>query len=241
MKMELTSVLWHEIECGAYAADLDLWAELAQLHGDPVLDLGCGSGRVGLHLARRGHAVEGVDLDPALVAAFNERALGLPARAVEGDAGRFELGREFRLVLAPMQLLQLLDGEGERAACLARVAAHLSDGGLAAFAIVEELPAAAGPEAALPDAREANGWLYSSLPLEPALDPERIVVRRLRQTVSPAGELSEELNEVALRRLTASTLEREARAAGLRPVGRREVGPTDDHVGSTVVILEGGR
>ncbi|HEX2096652.1 MAG TPA: hypothetical protein VHF50_04725, partial [Solirubrobacterales bacterium] len=90
----------------------------------------------------------------------------------------------------------------------------------------------------LPDAREIDGWVYSSLPLESRIDDDAIVVRRLRQTVSPSGELSEELDEVRLRRLDASAVEHEAEAAGLRPVGRREIPATADHVGSTVVVLE---
>ncbi len=33
------AVVWHDVECGAYAADLPLWVELAAEHGGPVLDL----------------------------------------------------------------------------------------------------------------------------------------------------------------------------------------------------------
>jgi hypothetical protein len=80
--------------------------------------------------------------------------------------------------------------------------------------------------------------VYSSLPIEAAVDVGAIRVRRLRQTVSPAGELSEEVDEVLLQALDASTLEAEAELAGLAPAGRRVIPPTDDHVGSTVVLLE---
>jgi cyclopropane fatty-acyl-phospholipid synthase-like methyltransferase len=86
--------IWQDLECGGYTADLGLWDELASEAGGPVLDLGCGVGRVALHLGRRGHPVAGLDLDPELVAAFNERAAaeGLEARAASGDARDFELG-----------------------------------------------------------------------------------------------------------------------------------------------------
>ena len=40
------SVIWHDLECGAYAEDLPLWRALAAEHGDPVLDVGAGTGRV---------------------------------------------------------------------------------------------------------------------------------------------------------------------------------------------------
>jgi SAM-dependent methyltransferase len=231
--------IWHDVECGAYGADLPLWEELAAASGGPVLDLGCGTGRVALHLARRGHEVTGLDREPELVAELNRRAGELPARALVGDARVFELGeRGFALALAPMQLVQLLDDAGERAAFLARVATHLRPGGTAAVALVESVTPGVFSEAeAVPDSREVDGWLYASLPLETAVDAEKIVVRRLRRTVSPTGELSREDDRIELRVLAAATLEREAAAAGLAPAGRRAVAPTEDHVGSTVVLL----
>jgi SAM-dependent methyltransferase len=250
-----SDVVWHDVECGAYAADLELWEELATEREGAVLELGCGTGRVGLWLARRGHRVFGLDRDPALAEEFNARAktadfvfsgaYGLEktksaAVAGVGEASAFDLGEAFGLVLAPMQLVQLLEGADERAGCLRSAARHLRPGGLLALAIVEGVPADHAGEAApaLPDVREVDGWVYSSLPLETILDGERIVVRRLRQTVSPDGELDEEVDEIELRALTVEELEAEAAAVGLRPAGRREIPATEAHVGSTVVLLE---
>jgi SAM-dependent methyltransferase len=234
-------VIWHDLECGSYTADLALWEELSDEVGGPILDLGCGSGRVGLHLARYGHQVDGLDADADLVAAFNERALAaeLTATAIPGDAREFDLGKRYGFAMAPMQLIQLLAGRDERLACLSCVARHLTPGGRFAAAIVDEIPQAiAGAAPPLPDARELDGRVYSSLPLETAVDGGAIVVRRLRQTVSPTGELSEEVDEVHLRMLPAETLEAEGAEAGLRPAGRREIAAADAHVGSTVVLLE---
>lgn len=232
------TVIWHEVECGSYEADLRLWQELADEFGGPILDLGCGTGRVALHLAKRSHRVLGLDTDASLIAALIERAGELPAEAEARDARDFQLAVEFGLVLAPMQLMQLFEGPGERLRCLECVARHLADGGIAAFAIVEGVPSAVDHSPPLPDVCEANGWVYSSLPIETVVGDGEIVVRRLRQTVSPEGELSDEVDEVRLRVLDATTLEHEARAAGLRAAGRRFVPPTDAHVGSTVVVLE---
>lgn len=229
------SVIWHEVECGSYAADLPLWEELAERSG-PVLDLGCGTGRVAKHLARRGSEVVGLDANPAFVAELARDE----SEAVVGDARGFALEREFGLVLAPMQLVQLFADSDERVACLRCVAEHLADGGLAAFAIVESMPAPVDASPLLPDTREVEGWVYSSLPIEAVVEAEGIRVRRLRQTVSPAGELSEEVDDVVLRSLDAATLEREAAEAGLRAAGRRPIPATDEHVGSTVVLLSRG-
>jgi len=232
------SVLWHDLECGAYEADLPLWERLAAEAGGPILDLGCGTGRVALHLARRGHRVVGIDVDAGLVAATNERAEGLPAEAVTADAREFELDEEFGLAIGPMQLVQLLDGPDDLARCLDCVARHLEDGGTAAFAIVERLPEPVDGPPPLPDAREVDGWIHSSLPLETGADGERLVVRRLRQSVSPGGRLTEEVDEVALSALSSAELESAAIEARLVPAVREEIPATDDHVGSTVVVLE---
>lgn len=231
--------IWHDVECGAYAADLALWGELAEAGGGPVLDLGCGTGRVALHLARRGHEVTGLDRAAELVAALNERAAGLPARAEAGDARDFALERrDFALALAPMQLVQLFADERERAGFLGCVGDHLRPGGTLAVALVEDVLGGSTTEAeAIPDSREVDGWLYASLPLETAVDEETITVRRLRKTVSPVGELSRADDLIELQVLDAERLEREAAAAGLRAAQRRRIPPTEEHVGSTVVLL----
>lgn len=230
-------VIWHDVECGGYAADLPLWEALADDAAGPILELGCGTGRVSLHLARRGHDVSGLDSDPVLVEAFNRRADTLPARALAGDARDFTFEDRFALAIAPMQLIQLLSGSSQRAACLQRVAEHLGPGAPIALALVEEIPATADSPP-LPDAREVDGWVYSSLPLDVHRSGGSIVVSRLRQTVSPAGELRDAEDRIELQTLTADQLEAEGKEAGFRPSERRQIPETDAHVGSTVVILE---
>ena len=248
----LAEVVWHDAECGGYSADLGLWEELAEAAAGPVLDLGCGTGRVALHLARRGHEVVAVDREPALIDELGARAVGVPAEGTVADARNLDLGREFPLALAPMQLLQLLADEAERRRCLEAIARHLSPGGLAALAIVEDTlgePVSPfsrqarerrdGPPP-LPDTREVGGVVYSSLPLPTVVDDGAILVRRLRQTVAPDGRLEEEESTIALRELSAEQLESEAGRVGLEPLPRRQIAATADHVGSTVVVLRKG-
>jgi hypothetical protein len=139
-----------------------------------------------------------------------------------------------------MQFVQVLSGASERLAFLRCARRHLAPGGRLAVAIVDGMPAELIEKAAppLPDTREVGGWIYSSLPLDAALDAGTIVVRRLRQTVSPTGALSDELDEVPLRLLSIETIEAEAIEAGLAPAGRHVIPPTDSHVGSVVALLE---
>jgi len=231
------AAIWHDVECGAYAADLRVWDELADRCGDPILELGAGTGRLAIHLARRGHRVIGLDHDPELIAAQRERAAGLPVTPLLADARGFELPEPVALALAPMQLLQMLADRAERLACLDSIAAQLLPGGRLAAAMVEGMPEPEEGEPLLPDVREVDGWVYSSLPLEATVGPEHIVVHRLRQRVSPSGELTDIPDQVTICTLTADELEAEAAAVGLVPIERLYIDPTADHVGSTVVVL----
>lgn len=231
------AAIWHDVECGAYAADLGVWADLADRCGDPILELGAGTGRLAIHLARRGHRVIGLDSDEEMIAAQRERAAGLPVTPLLADARGFELPEPVALALAPMQLLQMLANRAERLSCLDSIAAQLLPGGRVAAAIVEGMPEPEEGEPLLPDVREVDGWIYSSLPLEAVVGPERIVVHRLRQKVSPTGALTDIPDQVTICTLTADRLEAEAAAVGLVPIERLHIDPTDDHVGSTVVVL----
>jgi SAM-dependent methyltransferase len=235
--MSGAAVVWHDVECGGYDADLPIWERLAVEAGGPVLELGCGTGRVALHLARRGHTVVGLDREAELVDSLRERGRDLPVEAVVGDVRQPGLEGAVALTIAPMQVLQLLDSAEDRARCLAATAAILPPGGRFAAAIVEGLPGQGDGAPPIPDVRDVEGWVYSSLPVDAAVDGGDIVIRRLRQTVSPAGDLQEEENEVRIHALSAERLEAEAGEAGLLPRERLPIPPTDLHVGSTVVVL----
>ena len=234
--------VWHDVECASYTADLEVWRELASAAAGPVLDLGCGTGRVALDLAERGHDVTGVDADPALVRALTTRARerGLRVHAQVADARTLALGARFALAIAPMQVVQLLGGEDARASMLAAARLHLARGALLAVAIADPFEGIPGDAMLppLPDVREADGWIYSSMPVAVRDEDSATAIDRLRQTVSPDGELSEAMFTIRLDRVAAGDFEDEGRRAGFRVMPRRSVPPTEDYVGSAVVMLE---
>ena len=237
------SVIWHDLECGAYAADMTLWRELADERGDPVLDVGAGTGRITLDLARRGHRVTALDHDPGLIAELERRAAGLEVTTVIADAREFALAERFPLIIVPMQTIQLLGGERGRLEFLACARRHLAPaGGLVAIAISEMLELYSmedGVAVPIPDIRELDGIVYSSQPTAVREDGEGFVLERLRETVAVDGERSAEQDVIHLDRLSAGTLEAEAAEVGLDPYRRHEIPPTTDHVGSVVVMLRG--
>jgi SAM-dependent methyltransferase len=234
------AVIWHDVECGSYAADLPLWRQLASHADGPILDLGAGTGRVALDLAAAGHAVTALDSDPVLLAALaaRSRERGLDVRCVEGDARRRPALGRFALVVAAMQFVQIMGGTAARAELLAGVADCLDEGGRFAAALAE-LDGAIAPEDALPpvpDVGERDGWVYSSLPLDVRPEPGGVAVERLRQRVSPGGDLAEERHTQLLDSLTPAQFESEVAAHGLRAVEWHRVPATADHVGSMVAV-----
>jgi SAM-dependent methyltransferase len=235
----MTEVLWHDIECSGYGLDLALWRELADREGSPVLDVGAGTGRVTLDLARRGHEVVALDVEPAFVAAVRHRGQGLAVHAVRADARAFALHRRFPLVLAPMQTVQLLGGSEARGRFLACARAHLTAGGLLAVALADALEAfdAEHGEPPAPDLRELDGTLYASRPIAVRDLGDRAAIDRLREVVHPDGRREVTENVVELDRVTPEELEIEAEAHGLRAQAAARLPPTLEYVGTTVVML----
>jgi SAM-dependent methyltransferase len=234
------SAIWHDLECGSYAQDIELWRSLVADHGDPVLDVGAGTGRIALDLARRGHRVTALDNDPELLAELARRADGVELETVLADARDFELGRRFALCLMPMQTIQLLGGGEGRMAFLRCAQRHLAAGGVLAIALSETLElyeVLDGGPAPLPDICEIDGIVYSSQPTAVRSDGEGFVLERRRETITAAGQRSVIENRIHLDHLTPERLEHEALAAGLSPAGYTSIPATPDYVGSTVAML----
>ena len=126
-------------------ADVTFYRELARRRGaQRILELGAGTGRVTIPLARDGRSVVALDQSRAMLARLHQRAERLPGPVasritpVTGDLRSFAVGGRFPLVIAAFNVLEHLYTRGEVTACLQRIAAHLAPGG--AFAFDVQLP-----------------------------------------------------------------------------------------------------
>jgi SAM-dependent methyltransferase len=126
--------------------DVAFWRRLALAQRGRVLELGCGTGRVAVPLARAGVDIVGIDRSAPMLARARRRLrrtrLAHPARLVRGDIRHlpFRPRRPFDLVIAPYGILQSLTSDRDLRATLESVATVLRRGALFAIDLVPDLP-----------------------------------------------------------------------------------------------------
>lgn len=136
---------------GEFRDDTGLWLSFAGRTDQPVLEVGCGTGRIALELARSGHDVTGIDPSSAMLAIARQKAEAdaLDVQFIEGRATELSLEREhYGLVLLPLDVFLYCEDGEEQAALLRALGESLVFNG----ALAIDLP---GPAAGL-DA-ESNG------------------------------------------------------------------------------------
>jgi len=133
--------------------DLPFWLALAERQGSPILELGCGTGRVLLPLVEASYHLYGLDHDSAMLSFLRDRLpSGLKARTslIHADLAHIPIHGLFSLVLLPCNTYSTLPAEGRRS-CLLGVRAALASDGLFVASLpnpqtLRRLPHSSGPE-----------------------------------------------------------------------------------------------
>lgn len=131
--------------------DLSFYSDMAEEHGDPVLIVGSGTGRIALHLAQEGCNVHGVEIEAAMLDRARHKVDALPHLRDQvtfhhADALKVPLDGHFKLAIIPYNTLMHFHDQETQRALLRRLRGWISTGG----ALVIDLPNA-GEAFAAPD------------------------------------------------------------------------------------------
>lgn len=145
----------YDLEYAQQRDDVEFYTSLAARHGGPVLELGCGNGRILLPIARAGVTIDGIDASQAMLDDLSRKLADAPelagrVRVSRGDFRRFVADRAYRAVFWPFNAMHHCAGPGEVRQVFDRARGALAPDGL--FAL----------DCYLPDpmlyARDPDGW-----------------------------------------------------------------------------------
>jgi len=158
-----TPELYDAVTSPSFKGDVEWYTRKAQDSGGPVLELGAGTGRITLEIARAGVEVHALDADPAMLDRLRQKlaqeAPEIRSRVVTtvGDMRTFTLTERFALIISPFRAFLHNVTEQDQLACLERVRAHLRPDGCFAFNVfhpsLEYMSHSAGPLAGVWRAR----------------------------------------------------------------------------------------
>ena len=121
--------------------DVEWFAGLARRTGGPILELGCGTGRIAVPIAQDGHHLVGLDQSAAMLERAERRArrVNVDVRWVEGDMRAFSFDEAFALIFIALNSFLMLKPD-DRWACLARMREHLAPRGRVAIDVFQPDP-----------------------------------------------------------------------------------------------------
>lgn len=136
--------------------EMDFYREAAAGAGS-VLEVACGTGRIGLRLAKEGWSVAGFDLSPHMIEIARRKAEGTHGIDLSvADMTSFDLGRTFDLIIIPGHSFQFMLTIPAQLACLASIRRHLSDKGKMIVHIDHQDPDWLGGLPTEPDGESGN-------------------------------------------------------------------------------------
>jgi SAM-dependent methyltransferase len=134
----------YDAEMAFLKLDRNWYASRAKAIGGPVLELGCGTGRILLSLLHQGIAADGLDASVEMIDYAKKQILVQAPQAqvtlFHANMRSFSLQRRYPLILAPFNALMHLHSDQELLECLTCVRAHLTPGGKFSFDLSNPLP-----------------------------------------------------------------------------------------------------
>lgn len=224
--------------------DVAFWQRLAAAADGPVLELGCGTGRITVPVARSGAAVVGIDRSlPMLERASRKLRRGQltrHARLVRGDIRYLPFRRtRFPLVMAPYGILQSLTREQDLAATLASAAAVMPKGGRFGIDLVPELPRWSEYEARKTMSGRMAGGTVSLVESVVQDRARRLTTFNQRYVTTRNGERRHHLFTLTFRTLTIRQMSARLERAGFRidvVLGDYQGGPWDARADVWVIL-----
>jgi len=121
--------------CAAQEDDIPFYQRQAQRTGGPILEVGCGSGRLAIPLARAGFEVVGLDFSEQMLQHARDRVAREPPDVrgritlVRGDMREFDLGRQFGSVFVPNSSIFHVESRYSLSPCFRALFHHTRPGG----------------------------------------------------------------------------------------------------------------
>jgi SAM-dependent methyltransferase len=208
---------FYDLENADFIEDLDFWVDLAKDSGGPVLELGCGSGRVTQQIARAGIPITGLDNSQPMLALAHTRlnrnaAVVYRVTLLNGDMTHFNIVNPstnqptlFSLIIVPFNTFMHLLTAGDQLALLTSARQHLAPGGQLVLDITNPAPAYADPPTETltlertfrDDARDLTIEQFSTLRLD-RLDQIAHILYHY-DALAPTGTLTRTLVPLTLR------------------------------------------
>ena len=115
--------------------DVRFYLNQAQAASGPVLEIGCGTGRVTIPLAAAGVDITGLDVSGAMLEEAKRKAdeQGIRLAWIEADGRSFDLGGDFALIIMPFNTLQFFRDAASLKQIFDRVRTHLRPSGRFVF------------------------------------------------------------------------------------------------------------
>lgn len=123
----------YDLENSSFEPDGPFLLGIARRTGNPVLELGCGTGRLTIPMSQAGVEITGLDIVPEMLKLAREKANGVDIPWVLADARTFRLNQTYRLIFESGSVFQHMLSRADQEAFLARVREHLDDDGLFVF------------------------------------------------------------------------------------------------------------